>query len=137
MDESSLSTVMRPVKVVCVRGQPVASQVSRERGDTMTFVGIVNAVGQSISPLFIIPRCRWNPTFMRNMMFGSKGILNPNGWMNGECFVQTLQHLLEKSGSSLENKILLIMDNAECYMNIHVVEYAIKHGIATKIYQLS
>ncbi|KAK4305757.1 hypothetical protein Pmani_022348 [Petrolisthes manimaculis] len=129
LDESSLSTVMKPCKVVCVRGKPVATQVTRERGDSMTFVGIINAVGQSIPPVFIIPRSRWNPSFMRNTIFGSKGILHPSGWMNGDCFVQTLQHLHEKSGSSVENKILLIMDNAECHMNFHVVEFAIKHGI--------
>ncbi|KAK4312454.1 hypothetical protein Pmani_016140 [Petrolisthes manimaculis] len=129
LDESSLSTVMKPCKVVCVRGKPVATQVTRERGDSMTFVGIINAVGQSIPPVFIIPRSQWNPSFMRNTIFGSKGILHPSGWMNGECFVQTLQHLHEKSGSSVENKILLIMDNAECHMNVHVVEFAIKHGI--------
>ena len=129
LDESSLSTVMRPVKVVCERGHPVASQVSRERGDTMTFVGIINAVGQSIPPVFIIPRVRWNPAFMWNTVFGAKGILHPNGWMNGDCFVKTLQHLHEKAQSSVDNKILLIMDNAECHMNIHVVEYAIQHGI--------
>lgn len=129
LDESSLSTVMKPVKVVCARGQPVATQVTRERGDTMTFVGIINAVGQSIPPVFIIPRCRWNPAFMRNTILGSKGILHANGWMNGECFLQTLEHLHEKSGSSVENKILLVMDNAECHMNIQVVEFAIEHGI--------
>lgn len=129
LDESSLSTVMKPVKVVCAKGLPVATQVTRERGDTMTFVGIINAVGQSIPPVFIIPGRRWNPAFMRNTIFGSKGILHSNGWMNGECFVQTLQHLHEKSGSSVDNKILLIMDNAECHMNIHVVEFAIRHGI--------
>ncbi|KAK4321956.1 hypothetical protein Pmani_007266 [Petrolisthes manimaculis] len=129
LDESSLSTVMKPCKVVCVRGKPVATQVTRERGDSMTFVGIINVVGQSIPPVFIIPRSRWNPSFMRNTIFGSKGILHPSGWMNGDCFVQTLQHLHEKSGSSVENKILLIMDNAECHMNFHVVEFAIKHGI--------
>lgn len=60
---------------------------------------------------------------MRNMIFGSKGILHPNGWMNGECFVQTLKPFHEKSSSLVENKILLIMDNAGCHMNIHVVEY--------------
>ena len=49
--------------------------------------------------------------------------------MNGECFVDTLQHLHERTGSSVENKIVLIMDNAECHMNIHAVEYAIEHGI--------
>ena len=129
MDESSLSTVMKPVKVVCERGRPVASQVTRERGNTMTFVGIVNAVGQSLPPVFIIPRCRMNPAFMRNTLYGSKGILQRNGWMDGECFVETLQHLHETTGSSVEKKIMLIMDNAEGHMNIHVVEYAIEHGI--------
>ena len=129
LDESSLSTVMKPVKVVCAKGLPVATQVTRERGDSMTFVGIINAVGQSIPPVFIIPRRRWTNTFMRNTTFGCNFILHPNGWMNGECFVKTLQHLHEKSGSSVDNKILLIMDNAECHMNIHVVEFAIRHGI--------
>ncbi|KAK4299194.1 hypothetical protein Pmani_028512 [Petrolisthes manimaculis] len=129
LDESSLSTVMKPCKVVCARGKPVATQVTRERGETMTFVGIISAAGQAVPPVFIIPRARWNPTFMRNTSFGSKGILHPSGWMNGDCFVQTLQHLHERSGSSDENKILLIMDNAECHMNINVVEFAIRHGI--------
>ena len=95
----------------------------------MTFVGIINAVGQSIPPVFIIPRVHWNPAFMRNTVYGAKGILHPSGWMNGDCFVQTLQHLHEKTCSSVDNKVLLIMDNAECHMNIHVVEYAIAHGI--------
>ena len=129
VDESSLTTVMKPVKVVCEKGQPVATQVTRERGDSMTFVGIINAVGQTVPPVFLIPRKKWNPDFMRNTTYGSKGILQPNGWMNGERFVETLQHIHEKTGSSVENKILVIMDNAECHMNIHVVEYAIKHGI--------
>ena len=48
LDESALSTVMKPVKVLCARGQAVASQVSRERGATMTFVGIINAMGQCV-----------------------------------------------------------------------------------------
>ena len=129
VDESSLTTVMKPVRVVCAKGQPVATQVTRERGESMTFVGIINAVGQTIPPVFLIPRKKWNPDFMRNTTYGSKGILQPNGWMNGERFVETLQHIHEKTCSSVENKILLIMDNAECHMNIHVVEYAIRHGI--------
>ncbi|XP_064120389.1 uncharacterized protein LOC135225046 [Macrobrachium nipponense] len=129
LDEITLSTVVKPVEVVCTRGQPVARQVTRERGDTMTFVGIINAMGQSIPPVFIIPGCRGNPSFTRNTIFGSKDMLHPNSWMNSECFLQTFQHLHKKSGSSVENKILLIMDNAECHMNIHVVEFAVKHGI--------
>ena len=66
---------------------------------------------------------------MRGTVDGSKGNLHQNGWMNGECFLETLQYVHEKTYSSLENKILLIMDNAEYHMYIHATEYAIHYGI--------
>ncbi|XP_064111430.1 uncharacterized protein LOC135218917 [Macrobrachium nipponense] len=129
LDESSLNTVMKPLKVVCKKGKPVASQISRERGKSMTFVGIISAGGSFLPPVFIIPRKRWDDSFMRGTLAGSKGVLNHNGWMNGECFFQTLEHIQEKTFCSPENKILLIMDNAECHMNIKVIEYAMNNGI--------
>ena len=129
LDESSLTTVMKPVKVLCEKGKPVASQISRERGASMTFVGIVNAAGSFIPPVFIIPRKRWNDAFMRGTIHGSKGLLHQNGWMNGDLFLETLQHIQRKTYCSPDNKILLIMDNAECHMNIHAVEFANENGI--------
>ena len=129
LDETSLSTVMKPVKVVCERGSPVASQISRERGATMTFVGIINAAGHYLPPVFIIPRKRWNDSFMRGTLDGSKGILQASGWMNGECFLDTLKHIKESTYCSPTNKILIIMDNAECHMSIHGIEYANDNGI--------
>ena len=95
----------------------------------MTFVGIISAAGSFLPPVFIIPRKRWNDSFMRGTIDGSKGILHQNGWMNGECFLQTLEHIQRKTFSSPQNKILLILDNAECHMNIHCIQYAIQHGI--------
>ena len=129
LDETSLSTVMKPVKVVCERGAPVASQISRERGATMTFVGIINAAGHYLPPVFIIPRKRWNDAFMRGTLDGSKGILQPSGWMTGECFLETLQHIKENTFCSPTNKLLVIMDNAECHMTIQAIEYANDNGI--------
>lgn len=129
LDETCLSTVLKPVKVVCEAGRPVASQVSQERGTTMTFVGIVNAAGHYIPPVFIIPRKRWNDSFMRGTIDGSKGILHQNGWMTGECFLETLQHVQAKTFCSVDNKIILIMDNAVCHLNIHAINYAIENGI--------
>lgn len=129
LDESGLSTVMKPCKVVCERGRPVASQVARERGNHMTFVGIVNAAGQGFPPVFIIARKKMNADFQRGATPGTTVLLQANGWMDHERFVQTLEHLHKVSYSSVENKILLIMDNAECHMSIHAVEYAIQHGI--------
>ncbi|XP_068235747.1 uncharacterized protein [Palaemon carinicauda] len=129
LDESGLSTVMKPCKVVCERGRPVASQVARERCNHMTFVGIVNAAGHGFPPVFIIARKKMNADFQRGTTPGTTVLLQANGWIDHECFVQTLEHLHKVSYSSVENKILLIMDNAECHMSIHVVEYAIQHGI--------
>ena len=129
VDESGLSTVMKPMKVVCQRGQPVASQVARERGCHMTFVGFINAAGQTIPPVFIVARKKMNPDFLRGTTSGTTVLLQPSGWMDHERFLQTLKHLRERSYCSPENKILLIMDNAECHMSIHVVQYAIQNGI--------
>ena len=129
LDETSLSTVMKPVKVVCERGAPVASQISRERGATMTFVGIINAAGHYLPPVFIIPRKRWNDAFMRGTLDGSKGILQQSGWMTGETFLDTLKHMKDKTYCSPTNKILIIMDNAECHMTLQGMEYANDNGI--------
>ena len=129
LDESGLSTVMKPLKVVCERGCPVASRITQERGSHMTFVSIINAAGHYLPPVFIVARKKMNPAFLRGTMHGTTVLLQSNGWMDHERFVETLKHLHERSYSSLENKIMLIMDNAECHMSIHAVEYAIQHGI--------
>ena len=129
LDESGLSTVMKPTKVVCERGRPVATQVARERGAHMSFVGIVSAAGHFIPPVFIVARKRMNPDFLRGTIDGSSVILHHNAWMTHEGFVETLQHVRDRTYCSVDNKILLIMDNAECHMSIHAVEFAIRHGI--------
>ena len=129
MDESNLSTVMKSVKVVCETGKPVASQISWECGSTITFVGIINAAGHYIPPVFIIPRKRWNDKFMRDTIDGSKGILLENGWMNGDCFLKTLEYIKAHNHCSMGNMILFIIDNAECHMDLASVEYAMANGI--------
>ena len=129
MDETSLSTVMKPVKVIGERGSPVSTQVSRERGATMTFAAIINASGHYLPPVFIIPRKRWNDVFMRGTLDGSKGILHSSGWMNGHCFLETLHHIRAKTFCSPTNKILLIIDNAESHLTIQAIEYANDNGI--------
>ena len=129
LDESGLSTVMKPTKVICERARPVGTQVARERGSHMTFVGIVNAAGHGYPPVFIIARRRMNADFLRGTTAGTTVLLQPNGWMDHERFLETLQHVQRVTYSSQENMILLIMDNAECHMSIHAVEFALRHGI--------
>ncbi|KAG0724257.1 hypothetical protein GWK47_040957 [Chionoecetes opilio] len=61
--------------------------------------------------------------------YSNHSVLQAKGWMDHECFVQTLEHLHKVSFSSMENKILLIMDNAECHMSIMRLSISIQHGI--------
>ena len=129
MDESGLSTVMKPTRGVCERGRPVASQIAEERGKHMTFVGFINAAGHYIPPVFIVARRKMKAEFLRGTIDGSTVLMHPTGWMTHDGFLETLKHFCEKTRCSLDDKVLLIIDNAECHMTIHAVEYAIQHGI--------
>ena len=61
LDETGISTVMRSVKVVSTKGKKQVGQVvSGERGELVTFVGIINAAGGTVPPVYIFPRIR-NP----------------------------------------------------------------------------
>ena len=80
MDESGLSTVMKPRKGLCQRGAPVASQISMECGSHMTFVGFINAAGGAIPPVFIVAQKRMNPPVLRRTIHGTELMANPKGW---------------------------------------------------------
>lgn len=90
INETGLITVTKPGKgkVFCEKGKP--SQISRELGTTMVFVGIISVSGTFILPVFIIPRKIWDVTFMRGAIDDSKGILNQSGW---ESFLETVKHI--------------------------------------------
>lgn len=49
--------------------------------------------------------------------------------MDGELFLETLQHVQRRTCCSPHNKILLLLDNAVCHMNIYAAEYAFENGI--------
>ncbi|KAK9674946.1 hypothetical protein QE152_g40750 [Popillia japonica] len=56
LDESGINTVMSPPKDVAQKGKKQVAQASSgERGEQVTFVGIVNAAGATAPPIFIYP----------------------------------------------------------------------------------
>ena len=107
----------------------MASSVSMDRGKSMTFVGIVTAAGHHLPPVFIIPRVKKNDNFMRGVMEGSLGLYRSNGWMDSEAFVECLKHIQKVMHTSEQNRLLLIMDNAEVHMSLMAVDYALENGI--------
>lgn len=56
-DESGVSTVLNTPKVLAPKTQKQVGQiVSAERGELVTFGGIISASGNTIPPLFVFPR---------------------------------------------------------------------------------
>ena len=83
------------------KGKRTVSQISTaERGTLVTMVGIVNAAGQHIPPVYVCPRKRPNPLFMRGAFTGSLGLFSESGWMTSELHLEVLKHIKTHSKCS-------------------------------------
>jgi hypothetical protein len=67
VDETGVTTVLKPVKIVSAKGKKqVSLAASAERGELVTFVGIVNAVGTALPPIYVFPRTRHPDQYLIN-----------------------------------------------------------------------
>lgn len=130
LDETGITTVMRPIKVVTTRGKKQVGQVaSAERGELVTFVGIINAVGGTVPPVYIVPRTR-NPADYLNDTPASSLILgNKSGWMTKENFPIVLKHISQHTNCSSENRILLLIDNHQSHTSVESIKLCRDIGI--------
>ena len=81
MDETGITNVQRPGKVVATKGaRHVAKVTSGERGATVTVVCAINAAGGCyLPPMFIFPRKRMVAALMNGAPPESVGYCSPNG----------------------------------------------------------
>lgn len=129
-DESGISTVLSTPKVLAEKNQKQIGQlVSAERGELVTFGGIISASGNTIPPLFIFPRVHFKDHFMTGAPEGSLGVATKNGWITSAIFIEVLKHIQKKSSCSKDNPILLLVDNHESHVTIEAVNYARDNGI--------
>lgn len=129
-DESGISTVLNTPRVLAEKNQKQIGQlVSAERGELVTFGGIISASGNTIPPLFIFPRVHFKDHFMTGAPEGSLGIATKSGWINASIFLEVLKHIQKKSLCSKDNPILLLVDNHESHVTIEAVDYARDNGI--------
>ncbi|KAG7300114.1 hypothetical protein JYU34_015655 [Plutella xylostella] len=129
-DESGISTVMATPKVLAEKSQKQIGQlVSAERGELVTFGGIISASGNTIPPLFIFPRVHFKDHFMAGAPEGSLGVATKSGWINSSIFLEVLKHIHKKTCCCKENPILLLVDNHESHVTIEAVDYARDNGI--------
>ena len=130
VDETGLTTVQNPCKVVAPKGiKQIGSITSAERGTLVTLCCAVNALGHAIPPMFIFPRVRYNERMVDGGPPGSVGASHKSGWMTKENFLIFLKHLVVHSKSSILQPVLLLLDNHESHVSIDCIQYAKDNGI--------
>ncbi|XP_034828899.1 uncharacterized protein [Maniola hyperantus] len=130
LDETGISTVLSTPKVIAGRKQRQVGQiVSAERGELVTFCGIITATGSSLPPVYVFPRVHYKDHFLNGAPDGSLGLANRSGWMTSELFIRVLKHIQRLTSSNKDNPILIICDNHESHISIEAVNYCRDNGI--------
>jgi hypothetical protein len=131
IDETGIQTVPSKLpKVIAQKGQRhVGKIVGAERGETVTVVCGMSPTGIFVPPLFIFPRKRMQQRFTENGPVGSKAIAHPSGYMTGERFPEYLQHFISHTHPSVEDPVLLILDNHVSHISLAAIELCQANGI--------
>lgn len=80
VDETGITTVHAPGKVIAEKGAKQVGQVtSAERGTLVTMCCTVNAIGNALPPVFIFPRVYYKDAMLKNTPPGSLGLCHPSG----------------------------------------------------------
>ncbi|XP_027012391.2 histone-lysine N-methyltransferase PRDM9-like isoform X1 [Tachysurus fulvidraco] len=130
MDETGITTVQNPEKIVARKGVKQVCAVSSVEGGTLiTLACAVSALGNSIPPMFIFPQKKIHPSFTSNGPPGCISTANGSGWMQREDFLVFLKHFQTYTNSSLEAKVLLILDNHTSHLSVEGIDFCKSHGI--------
>lgn len=131
LDESGVTTVMRPPRVVAEKGKKQIGQVSSgERGELVTFVGIINALGNALPPVYVVPRMRNPEEYISGAPASSLILNNKSGWMTKELFVKVLDHIKIHAHCTEERRILLLLDNHESHVSYESIKFCKDNGIS-------
>lgn len=130
MDESGLSTVQRPQKVLATAGRKqVGAITSAERGSNVTVVCCMNAAGSYVPPFMIFPRKNMKNELVNEAPTGTVGVAQESGWMTTEIFVKWLQHFQSFVKASHNDKVLLIVDGHASHKSFEALNFAKENGI--------
>lgn len=89
----------------------------------------INATGNHIPPMLIFPRVNFKDLMLNGAPAGSTGGANPSGWSNEKLFCQFIEHVINHTKPTVEERVLLIIDNHESHLEIDTLDLASKAGI--------
>ncbi|XP_065681337.1 uncharacterized protein LOC136094970 [Hydra vulgaris] len=130
-DESGLTCVHKPLKVIAHKGQRVVSSVtSSERGQTTTVILAFNCVGHYIPPMIIFKRKRMLDSLIDDAPPGTVGRGSKSGWVDTNLFMDFIRHFVIHGNCSTTNKCLLILDGHKSHTeNLDLLNYASINGL--------
>ena len=131
VDESGLTCVHKPLKVLAPKGKcVVATATSGERGITTTVVICCNATGNYIPPMMIFKRKRRKDDLTEHAPVGTLNEVSDSGWINIGLFMSYLKHFAKHAKPTKDDRVLLILDGHKSHTkNIELIEYARETGI--------
>ncbi|XP_023312440.1 uncharacterized protein LOC111692606, partial [Anoplophora glabripennis] len=130
VDETGVSTVLKPNKIVAVKGKRnVGAMTSGERGTNITVVTAVSALGNAVPPMFVFPRKQFKTHFLNGGPPECIGAGNASGWVTDEEFYQFMQHFIKHVKPSMERPVLLVLDNHSSHLNVETLNLAKENGV--------
>lgn len=130
VDETGITTVQKPPKILAPKGQKqIGGMTSGERGVLVTMICCINAAGNTVPPLFVFPRVNFKSHMLKVAPPGAIGAANQSGWSNEEIFFKFLEHFISHVKPTLEDKVILLLDNHESHVSIPTINLAKRSGV--------
>eukprot|EP00102_Acyrthosiphon_pisum_P013286 XP_008182808.1 PREDICTED: uncharacterized protein LOC103309352 [Acyrthosiphon pisum] len=129
-EATSITAVQAPSKIVATKGKKqIGAITSAERGVLVTMCLAINGTGNAIPLMFIFPRVKFQDHFLRGGPTGCIGAANKSGWMQGEEFLQFMKHFVSHTRSSIDRKVLVLLDNYESHLYLPVIDFCRENGV--------
>ena len=129
MDESGITNVQKPVKIIGTKGhRQVGKMTSGERGTTVTVVCAMSAAGGFIPPMIIFPRKRLAEGLMRGAPTGAIAAVSDSGWTDSTLFVRWMT-VAATLCQREESPQLITLDGHLSHKTLSAIDYARENGI--------
>jgi hypothetical protein len=131
VDETALSTVQRPRKIIAQKGKnQVGSMTSMERGSLTTGIFCMSAAGVYVPPMLVFKGLRFKPEWKIGAPPGTTFDMSESGWSNSDVFLNWLKSFVSFIKPNKEKKVLLILDgHCSHTKNLFVINYARENGV--------
>lgn len=129
-DETGMTTVHVPPKILGPKGiKQLGQMTSGERGQNVTMIAAINAIGNHIPSMMIFPRVHFKEHMIKGAPNGTIGAANKSGWSNEQLFLQYLQHFKQHVKPTVEEPVILTLDNHDSHVSVDAIDFCKENGI--------